>query len=100
MTFLASCANNKTPQNKIQKDPKTLENEGFTEMQIIEAKKTPCIYLLQDFNKIVYEVENLSSKVPNLKAGNKIWVKYISLRRMSSCNAQPIEITEVFDQKK
>lgn len=100
MIFLTSCMNNKVPLSENQKDSTTLQYEGFTEMQIIEDKKTTCIYLFQDLNKIKYEVENLSSKVSSPKAGNKIWVKYISLRRMSVCNAQPIEITEVGGEKK
>ena len=95
MTFLSSCINNQNAQNEMQKDSTTLQNDGFTEMQIIEDRKTSCAYLLQDLNKTLYEVKDLSSKVSNLKAGNKIWLKFISLRRMSVCNAQPIEITEI-----
>lgn len=100
MTFLSSCMNNQTAQNEIKKDSTTLQNEGFTEMTIIEDRKTSCIYLLQDPNKVLYEVENLSSKVSNPKAGNKIWAKFISLRRMSVCNAQPIELTEIHNSNK
>lgn len=99
MTFL-SCMNNQTTKTEMQKDSAALRNEGFTEMKIIEDRKTSCIYLLQDENKTLYEVEKLASKVTNIQAGNTIWVKYISLRRMSVCNAQPIEITEMVNQKK
>lgn len=95
MVFMSSCINNKMMKNEIQKDTKTLQNDGFTEMQVIEDRKTSCVYLLQDVNKTVYEVENLSTKVSNFKVGNKLWIKFISLRRMSSCNAQPIEITGI-----
>lgn len=84
----------------MKKDPNTLQNAGFTEMTIIEDPKTSCLYLLQDPNKTMYEVENLASKIGDLKAGNKFWVKFVSLRRMSVCNAQPIEITEIFSVKK
>lgn len=100
MTFLSSCINNKTTQNEMQKDSTTLRNEGFTEMQIIEDRKTSCIFLLQDPNKTIYEVQDLSTKIPNIKSGNKIWAKFISLRRISVCNAQPIEITEIFNPEK
>lgn len=95
MTFLLSCANNKIPKNEMQKDSTTLQNEGFTEMQIIENRKTSCIFLLQDSNKTIYEAQDLSTKTPNIKAGNTVWIKFSSLRRMSVCNAQPISITEI-----
>lgn len=97
MTFLLSCANNKTQKNEMQKDSTTLQNEGFTEMQIIEDKKTSCIFLLQDQNKTLYEVQDISTKIPTIKSGNKVWIKFSSLRRMSFCNAQPISITEIFN---
>ena len=100
MTFFLSCVTHKTTQKEIKKDNTTLQNEGFTEMQIIEDRKTSCIFLLQDLNKTIYEVQNLSSKIPNLKSGNIVWVKFYSLRRMSVCNAQPISITEMFNNKK
>lgn len=100
MMLLSSCMNNSTAQNEMKKDSTTLQNEGFTEMQIIEDQKTSCIYLLQDLNKTIYETEDLSSKVTNIKAGNKIWIKFVSLRKMSECNAQPIEITEFYNQNK
>jgi hypothetical protein len=97
MTFLSSCMNNQTAQNEIQKDSTTLQNEGFTEMQIIENRKTSCIFLLQDSNKTIYEAQDLSTKIPNIKAGNTVWIKFSSLRRISVCNAQPISITEVLN---
>ncbi len=96
MTFLSSCMNNQTAQNETKKDSTTLQNEGFTEMQIIENRKTSCIFLLQDQKKTIYEVQDLSTKIPKIKAGNTVWIKFSSLRRMSVCNAQPISITEIY----
>lgn len=73
--------------------------DGFTEMTIVKSKNTSCEFLLQDNNENLYEVENIFTKIPMLKNGNKIWIKYISLRKMSVCGAQPIQIIEVYSEK-
>ncbi|WP_447951230.1 hypothetical protein [Chryseobacterium koreense] len=66
----------------------------FTEMTAVKSEK--CDYLLQDKSGNNYEVTSITSKIPNLSQGKKVWVTYQPLRRMSVCGAQPIEILEVY----
>ena len=68
--------------------------EKFTEMTAIKNDK--CSFLLQDKSAQKYEVQAITSKIPNLSDGKKVWITFQPLRRMSVCGAQPIEITEVY----
>lgn len=73
--------------------------DGFTEMTIIASKNISCEFLLQDKENNLYEIQDISEKIPAIKKGNKIWIKYTSLRKMSVCEAQPIQIDEVYSEK-
>lgn len=64
-------------------------------MTIIESKNISCEFLLKDSKSNLYEVQEIESKIPDIKSEKKIWVKFTPLRKMSVCNAQPISIDEV-----
>lgn len=68
--------------------------EKFTEMTAMKNEK--CSFLLKDKTSTQFETENILSKLPQLKDGQKVWITYQPLRRMSSCGAQPIEILEIY----
>lgn len=71
------------------------QKDDFTEMTIVESKNTSCEFLLQDTENNFYEVQDISKKIPMIKAGKKIGIKYTSLRKMSVCDAQPIMIDKI-----
>ena len=81
-------------QNTVSTNPGP---EKFTEMTAI--KKDKCQFLLKDQSQQQYEVQNITSRIVGLKDGQKVWITYQPLRRMSQCGAQPIEITEVYQVK-
>lgn len=69
--------------------------DGFTEMRIIESNDTPCQFLLKSKDGTVYEVEEIQSRIPGMKANTNLYVKFTPLKRVSQCNAQPIKIEEL-----
>lgn len=74
-------------------------NEGFTEMTIVENKNTSCEFLLQDKENNLYEVQDIATKIPMLKAKKQIVIKFTHLKKMSVCDAQPIVIDEIRKEK-
>lgn len=97
--LLLSCASKVKSDNQSNSTEMNAQTEGFTEMTIVESKNTSCGFLLKDDKNILYEVENITTKIPNMQFKNKIWIKFTPLRKMSICDAQPISVDEVYDRK-
>lgn len=99
--LLLSCVNKATSDTNNQSNSTEMnsQTEGFTEMTILESKNTSCRFLLKDDNNSLYEVENIATKIPDIQTKNKIWIKFTPLRKMSVCDAQPISIDEIYQEK-
>lgn len=94
--LLLSCASKTISENQSNSIEMNTQKEGFTEMTIVESKNTSCGFLLKDDKNSLYEVENITAKIPNIQTKNKIWIKFTPLRKMSVCDAQPISVDEIY----
>lgn len=96
--LLISCSTQKLNENSSAMDTEKLIQNGFIELTLVDTKEINCDFLLQNTEGTFFEVEDLASKIAQPKTGDKIWVKYQLLRKMSICGAQPISIEEIYSK--
>ena len=93
--ILLSCVGQNELNNQSASTDMEIPIDDFTEMTIVESKNISCEFLLQDKDNNLFEVQDIAEKIPMIKAGMKIGIKYTLLRKMSICDAQPIVIDEI-----
>jgi hypothetical protein len=96
--LLISCSSQIPNDQSNSMDTEKLIQDGFTELTLVKSQDAKCEFLLKNTEGTLFEVENLASKLAQPKLGDKVWIKYQMLRKMSICGAQPISIEEIYSK--
>lgn len=99
----SSCNASKSHEIKEQKSENTveeinkMEEEGYKKGMIVYSdKENDCEYTIKMEGNSAYFLDPITLEDAFKKDGEKVWIKFRGLRRMSRCEkANPIELLEI-----